>query len=555
FPLLSSGLYELLAALPSQLQPHVNCSEDNTFLQDMFGERSLHSLVKLCEHCVLDYFQVSDELEGKSASQDVKELLKLLANPHVKSLLSVHDAVAQKKYDPELPPLPEDIDDDEDSVKIIRLVKNKEPLGATIRRDESTGAIIVARIMKGGPADRSGLIHVGDELKEVNGIPVDDKKPEEIIRILAQSQGAITFKVVPGAKDEASIKEPQMFVKALFDYDPKDDNTIPCKEAGLAFKKGCILQIMSQDDATWWQAKHEGDTNPRAGLIPSKQFQERRLAFQQPVTTLSSLRRSTRRSSGFRRSFRLSRRDRKTTKSMYEAKKSEMYDMADVPTYEEVVPYRRQRGDKHRLVVLVGPTGVGLSELKKKLLISDPQHFSVTIPHTSRPKKNQETDGVDYHFISKQLFETDIQNNKFIEHGEYKGNFYGTSLDSIRSILSKKKVCLLDVQPHLIKHLRTAEFKPFVVFVKPPTVDRLRETRKKTQIISGKDDKDSTKPFTEEDFQEMVNTAQTMETQYSHLFEMVIVNDNLDVAFSELQLALKKVETETHWIPVSWTHS
>ncbi|XP_039874727.1 MAGUK p55 subfamily member 7 isoform X3 [Maylandia zebra] len=536
----------------------------------MFGERSLHSLVKIHER--LQHYEeskpapvlegaaplardVSDELEGKSASQDVKELLKLLANPHVKSLLSVHDAVAQKKYDPELPPLPEDIDDDEDSVKIIRLVKNKEPLGATIRRDESTGAIIVARIMKGGPADRSGLIHVGDELKEVNGIPVDDKKPEEIIRILAQSQGAITFKVVPGAKDEASIKEPQMFVKALFDYDPKDDNTIPCKEAGLAFKKGCILQIMSQDDATWWQAKHEGDTNPRAGLIPSKQFQERRLAFQQPVTTLSSLRRSTRRSSGFRRSFRLSRRDRKTTKSMYEAKKSEMYDMADVPTYEEVVPYRRQRGDKHRLVVLVGPTGVGLSELKKKLLISDPQHFSVTIPHTSRPKKNQETDGVDYHFISKQLFETDIQNNKFIEHGEYKGNFYGTSLDSIRSILSKKKVCLLDVQPHLIKHLRTAEFKPFVVFVKPPTVDRLRETRKKTQIISGKDDKDSTKPFTEEDFQEMVNTAQTMETQYSHLFEMVIVNDNLDVAFSELQLALKKVETETHWIPVSWTHS
>ncbi|XP_039473031.1 MAGUK p55 subfamily member 7 isoform X1 [Oreochromis aureus] len=564
------GLYELLAALPSQLQPHVNCSEDNTFLQDMFGERSLHSLVKIHER--LQHYEeskpvpvlegaaplarvVSDELEGKSASQDVKELLKLLANPHVKSLLSVHDAVAQKKYDPELPPLPEDIDDDEDSVKIIRLVKNKEPLGATIRRDESTGAIIVARIMKGGAADRSGLIHVGDELKEVNGIPVDDKKPEEIIRILAQSQGAITFKVVPGAKEEASIKEPQMFVKALFDYDPKDDSTIPCKEAGLAFKKGCILQIMSQDDATWWQAKHEGDTNPRAGLIPSKQFQERRLAFQRPVTTVSSLRSSTRRSSGFRRSFRLSRRDRKTTKSMYEAKKSEIYDMADVPTYEEVVPYRRQRGDKHRLVVLVGPTGVGLSELKKKLLISDPQHFSVTIPHTSRPKKNQETDGVDYHFISKQLFDTDIHNNKFIEYGEYKGNYYGTSLDSIRSILSKKKVCLLDVQPHLIKHLRTAEFKPFVVFVKPPTVDRLRETRKKTQIISGKDDKDSTKPFTEEDFQEMVNMAQTMETQYSHLFEMVIVNDDLDVAFSELQLALKKVETETHWIPVSWTHS
>uniref|UniRef100_A0A3Q1FW69 MAGUK p55 scaffold protein 7a n=1 Tax=Acanthochromis polyacanthus TaxID=80966 RepID=A0A3Q1FW69_9TELE len=529
------GLYELLAALPSQLQPHVSRPEDNTFLQDMFGERSLHSLVK--------------------------------------SLLSVHDTVAQKSYDPELPPLPEDIDDDEDSVKIIRLVKNKEPLGATIRRDEHTGAILVARIMRGGAADRSGLIHVGDELKEVNGIPVDDKKPEEIIRILAQSQGAITFKVVPGVKEDAPAKEPKVFVKALFDYDPKDDKAIPCKEAGLAFKKGSILQIMSQDDVTWWQAKHEGDANPRAGLIPSKQFQERRFALRRPVATLPFQRTSSRRSydvavefedadyssgfhlAGFRRSFRLSRRDKKTNKSMYECKKSEIYDMADVPTYEEVTPYRRQGGAKHRLVVLVGPTGVGMNELKRKLLISDPQHFSVTIPHTSRAKRSQESDGVEYHFISKHLFETDIHNNKFIEYGEYKGNYYGTSLDSIRSVLSKNKVCLLDVQPHTIKHLRTAEFKPFVVFVKPPSIERLRETRKNAKIISGKDDKGTAKPFMEEDFQEMLSTAQTMETQYGHLFEKVIVNDDLSAAFSELRLALKKVEMETHWVPVSWTHS
>lgn len=563
------GLYELLAALPSQLQPHVSRPEDNTFLQDMFGERGLQSLVKIHEWLqkyeeskpspALDNaaalaHNISVELEVKSSNEDIRELIQILDKPHVKSLLSVHDTVAKKSYDPELPPLPEDLDDDEDSVKIIRLVKNKEPLGATIRRDDHTGAILVARIMRGGAADRSGLIHVGDELKEVNGIPVDDKKPEEIIRILAQSQGAITFKVVPGVKEEAQTKEPKVFLKALFDYDPKDDKAIPCKEAGLAFKKGSVLHIMSQDDATWWQAKHEGDTNPRAGLIPSKQFQERRLALPRPVATITSQKLS-RRSSGFRRSFRLSRRDKKTNKSMYECKKSEMYDMADVPTYEEVAPYRRQTGAKHRLVVLVGPTGVGLNELKRKLLISDPQHFSVTIPHTSRAKKNQESDGVEYHFISKHLFETDIHNNKFIEYGEYKGNYYGTSLDSVRSVLSKNKVCLLDVQPHTLKHLRTAEFKPFVVFVKPPSVDRLRETRQNAKIISGKDDKGTAKPFTEEDFLEMVRVAQTMESQYGHLFEKVIVNDDLSAAFGELRQALKKVEVETHWVPVSWTHS
>ncbi|XP_069368655.1 MAGUK p55 subfamily member 7 isoform X6 [Paralichthys olivaceus] len=572
------GLYELLAALPSQLQPHVSRPEDNTFLQDMFGERSLHSLVKIHER--LQHFEeskpvpvqdnaatlaheVCEELEEKSANEEIKELLNLLTKLHIESLLKVHDTVAMKNYDPELPPLPEDIDDDEDSVKIIRLVKNKEPLGATIMRDDHTGAILVARIMRGGAADRSGLIHVGDELKEVNGIPVDDKKPEEIIRILAQSKGAITFKVVPAVKDEPPTKEPKVFLKALFDYDPKDDNAIPCKEAGLAFKKGSILQIMSQDDATWWQAKLEGDANPRAGLIPSKQFQERRFALRRPVATLPFQRTSSRRSydvavefAGFRRSFRLSRRDKKkTNKSMYECKKSEVYDTADVPTYEEVAPYRRQSGAKHRLVVLVGPTGVGLNELKRKLLISDPQHFSVTVPHTSRAKRNQESDGVEYHFISKSLFETDIQNNKFVEYGEYKGNYYGTSLDSIRSVLSKNKVCLLDVQPHMIKHLRTAEFKPYVVFVKPPTIEKLRETRKSGRVISGKDDKASAKPFTEEDFQEMVNSAQSLELQHGHLFEKVIVNDDLSAAFGELRSALKKVEMETHWVPVSWTHS
>uniref|UniRef100_A0A8C6M733 MAGUK p55 scaffold protein 7a n=1 Tax=Nothobranchius furzeri TaxID=105023 RepID=A0A8C6M733_NOTFU len=535
-------LFELLAALPSQLQPHLSHPEDNAFLRGVLGEKGLRSLVKVKKR-VISILVLFGFLWSR--------LLKLLDKPHLKSLLLVHDTVAKKGYDPELPPLPDDIDDNEDSVKIIRLVKNKEPLGATIRRDDHTGAIIVARIMRGGAADRSGLIHPGDELKEVNGIPVEDKKPEEIIHILAQSQGAITFKVVPGVTEDGPVREPKVFLKALFDYDPSEDRAIPCMEAGLAFKKGSILQIMSQEDATWWQAKHEGDANSRAGLIPSKQFQERiKIINTQKYRKLVPL--ST---AGFRKSFRLSRRDKKTNKSMYESKKSEMYDMADVPTYEEVAPYRRQRGAKHRLVVLVGPTGVGLNELKRKLLISDPQHYSVTIPHTSRAKRTHETDGVEYHFISRHLFETDIHNSKFIEYGEYKGNYYGTSLDSVRSVLSKNKVCLLDVQPHTIKHLRTAEMKPFVVFVKPPTIDRLRETRKSAKIISSKDDKGSAKSFTEEDFQDMMNTTQTMESQYGYLFDKVIVNDDLSTAFNELLLALKEVETQTHWVPVCWTHS
>ncbi|XP_063159549.1 MAGUK p55 subfamily member 7 isoform X2 [Candoia aspera] len=563
-----TGLYELLASLPAQLQPHVDNQEDLTFLWDMFGGKSLHSLI----HEKLHHYEkqspvpmlhgasaladdVAEELQSKPLNSEIRELLKLLSKPNLKALLSVHDTVAQKSYDPVLPPMPEDIDNEEDSVKIIRLVKNREPLGATIKRDEHTGAVVVARIMRGGAADRSGLIHVGDELKEVNGIPVDDKKPEEVIQILSLSQGAITFKIVPSIKEDAPSKEGKIFMKALFDYNPSEDKAIPCKEAGLPFRKGDILQIMSQDDATWWQAKLEGDANPRAGLIPSKHFQERRLTLRRSDIQIRPSKISNKKSSGFRRSFRLSRKDRKTNKTMYECKKSDQYDTADVPTYEEVAKYRRQPNEKYRLIVLVGPVGVGLNELKRKLLISDTHHYGVTVPHTTRPRRSQESDGVEYNFISKHLFETDIQNNKFIEYGEYKNNYYGTSIDSVRSVLAKNKVCLLDVQPHTVKHLRTLEFKPFVIFIKPPSIERLRETRKNAKIISSKDEKAAAKPFQEEDFQEMIKSAQIMESQYSHLFDKVIVNDDLTTAYNELKTIFDKLERETFWVPVSWVHS
>ncbi|MEE6467026.1 hypothetical protein FKM82_007125 [Ascaphus truei] len=162
---------------------------------------------------------------------------------------------------------------------------------------------------------------------------------------------------------------------------------------------------------------------------------------------------------------------------------------------------------------------------------------------------------MEYIFISKHLFETDIQNNKFIEYGEYKNNYYGTSIDSVRSVLAKNKVCLLDVQPHSIKHLRTFEFKPFVIFIKPPSVERLRETRKNAKVISSKDEKGSSKSFTEEDFDEMIRSAQVMEIQHGHLFDKVIVNDDLSAAYNELTSALERLETAAFWVPVNWLHS
>jgi C-terminal processing protease CtpA/Prc len=104
--------------------------------------------------------------------------------------------------------------------------------------------------MHGGAADRSGLIHVGDEVHEVNGIPVFGKTPNEVLKILQDSEGTITFKLIP-ADAKFQTRESKVRVRAYFDYNPADDQHIPCKEAGLPFKKHDILHIVSQDDAYW----------------------------------------------------------------------------------------------------------------------------------------------------------------------------------------------------------------------------------------------------------------------------------------------------------------
>ncbi|KAJ8336862.1 hypothetical protein SKAU_G00380820 [Synaphobranchus kaupii] len=224
------------------------------------------------------------DLQGKADGDEVKELSDLLANPTsrlpVQSLLAVHDIVALKRFGPTLLPLPKDLDEERDSVKIIQLLKTMEPLGATVKRDEGTGAVVVARIMRGGAADRSGMIHEGDQLREVNGVLMDDKKPEDIVPIVARSRGAVTFKVVPSIKEDAPGLEKELFVRALFDYDPQEDEVIPCKEAGLAFRKGAVLQLLKWEEPVWWQARLCGGANLRAGLVPSKQLQERRFLLQ-----------------------------------------------------------------------------------------------------------------------------------------------------------------------------------------------------------------------------------------------------------------------------------
>lgn len=72
-----------------------------------------------------------------------------------------------------------------------------------------------------------------------------------------------------------SLHCPQLFVQALFDYDPDEDPAVPCKEAAVAFARGDILQVMSREDDTWWQARSLRSDDTRTGLVPSQRLHER----------------------------------------------------------------------------------------------------------------------------------------------------------------------------------------------------------------------------------------------------------------------------------------
>ncbi|XP_053768060.1 MAGUK p55 subfamily member 3 isoform X3 [Desmodus rotundus] len=561
-PVLSedSGLHETLALLTSQLRPDSNHKEEMGFLRDVFSEKSLGYLMKI--HEKLRYYErqsptpvlhsavalaedVMEELQAASVHSDERELLQLLSTPHLRAMLVVHDTVAQKNFDPVLPPLPDNIEEDfdEESVKIVRLVKNKEPLGATIRRDEHSGAVVVARIMRGGAADRSGLVHVGDELREVNGITVLHKRPDEISQILAQSQGSITLKIIPATQEEDRLRESKVFMRALFHYNPREDRAIPCQEAGLPFQRRQVLEVVSQDDPTWWQAKRVGDTNLRAGLIPSKQFQERRLSHRRATGTLPSPQSLKKPPSGLRRSFRLGRRER--LGSLQEGKTSTAAESPELLTYEEVTRYQHQPSKRPRLVVLIGSLGARLHELKQKVVAENPQHFGVAVPHTTRPRRSHEKEGVEYHFVSKQAFEAEIHHNKFLEHGEYKENLYGTSLEAIQAVMAKNKVCLVDVEPDALRQLRTSEFKPYVIFVKPA----IQEKRKTSPMSPACED--AAAPLDEEQ-QEMSASAAFIDQHYGHLVDAVLVKEDLQSAYSQLRVLLDKLSKDAHWVPISW---
>ncbi len=349
------------------------------------------------------------KLEGDS---EAKELSRLLTKPWVESLLSAHDNIAaasSSNHQNQSQHYPQEDGNallerlqhyEEPNIKVVRIEKTSESLGATVKNDGE--AVIVARIIRGGTAEASGLLHEGDEILEVNEVELRGKDVNEVCEILARMSGTMTFLVVPTRHHLSVSPNVGMNVngrlgvvhlKAHIDYDPEDDPYIPCRELGISFQKGDIVHVINQRDPHWWQARRDGEESETlAGLIPSANFLQQREAMKHTIAhdvenfdggsnSLGSRTGFRRAKSGFlcaKKSGR-GKKGRKNRSGVHPGYgPDEELEPDEIVTYEEVALYY-PRSDRKRPVVLIGPPNIGRHELRQRLML-DTERFAAAIP-------------------------------------------------------------------------------------------------------------------------------------------------------------------------------
>uniref|UniRef100_A0A8D3DRG3 Calcium/calmodulin dependent serine protein kinase n=1 Tax=Scophthalmus maximus TaxID=52904 RepID=A0A8D3DRG3_SCOMX len=546
-----------------------DCSEkDLDFLHSVFQDQHLHTLLDLYDKIntrsslqirnppsdgVQRAREVLEEISCYPENHEAKELRRILTQPHFMALLQAHDVVAHEVYSDEAlrvtpPPTspylngdsPESAAGDMDlqnvtRVRLVQFQKNTdEPMGITLKMNDSNHCI-VARIMHGGMIHRQGTLHVGDEIREINSISVANQTVEQLQRMLVsvckespntsrQSPANGHASVTSSILDLPSTIQPkgrQIYVRAQFEYDPSKDELIPCKEAGVRFLVGDIIQIISKDDHNWWQGKLENTKNGTAGLIPSPELQEWRVACIAMEKTKQEQQASC---TWFGKK-------KKQYKDKYLAKHNAVFDQLDLVTYEEVV---KLPAFKRKTLVLLGAHGVGRRHIKNTLITKHPDSFAYPIPHTTRPPKKDEESGKNYYFVSHDQMMQDISNNEYLEYGSHEDAMYGTRLETIRKIHQQGLVAILDVEPQALKVLRTAEFAPYVVFIAAPTI---------TPGINE-----------DESLQRLQKESEILQKTYAHYFDQTIINNEIDETIRHLEEAIDLVCSTSQWVPVSWVY-
>uniref|UniRef100_A0A8B9ZHU6 Disks large homolog 1 n=1 Tax=Anas platyrhynchos TaxID=8839 RepID=A0A8B9ZHU6_ANAPL len=394
--------------------------------------------------------------------------------------------------------------------KVI-LHRGSTGLGFNIVGGEDGEGIFISFILAGGPADLSGELRKGDRIISVNGIDLKAATHEQAAAALKNAGQAVTIvaqyrpeeysrfeakihdlreqmmnsSISSGSGSLRTSQKRSLYVRALFDYDKTKDSGLPSQ--GLNFKFGDILHVINASDDEWWQARQvtpDGESD-EIGVIPSKRRVEKKERARLKTVKFNS----------------------------------------------------KTRGDKGvinytRPVIVLGPMK---DRINDDLISEFPDKFGSCVPHTTRPKRDYEVDGRDYHFVtSREQMEKDIQDHKFIEAGQYNNHLYGTSVQSVREVAEKGKHCILDVSGNAIKRLQIAQLYPISIFIKPKTVENIMEMNKR---------------LTEEQARKTFERAMKLEQEFTEHFTAIVQGDTLEEIYNQVKQIIEEQSGPYIWVP------
>ena len=181
---------------------------------------------------------------------------------------------------------------------------------------------------------------------------------------------------------------------------------------------------------------------------------------------------------------------------------------------------------QEKIVIITAPSGAGKTSITRFLLNKYP-NLSFSISAATRKARQNEKDGVDYYFMSIDVFQDKIHNNEFIEwEMVYEGNYYGTLKSEMERIWAKGNTPILDIDVKGAIHVQQQfPHTAFSIFVQPPSVEEL----KKRLVGRGTE--------TPENIATRLNKA-TYELSFNHSFDIVIVNSDLDEACKQTEEAI-----------------
>ncbi|CAJ1073081.1 discs large homolog 1-like protein isoform X7 [Xyrichtys novacula] len=436
-------------------------------------------------------------------------------------------------------PTPKSMLGDEDVTREPRKVvlhRGATGLGFNIVGGEDGEGIFISFILAGGPADLCGELRKGDRLVSVNGVDLRNATHEQAAAALKNAGQTVTIiahyrpeeysrfeakihdlrelmmnsSISSGSGSLRTSQKRSLYVRALFDYDKTRDSGLPSQ--GLNFKFGDILHVVNASDDEWWQARQltsQGEME-EVGVIPSKRRVEKK-----ERARLKTVK------------FNAKSRDRGDNSDDMLSKGhsgQEEYVLSYEPVIQQEVNYTRP-------VIILGPMK---DRINDDLISEFPDKFGSCVPHTTRPKRDYEVDGRDYHFVvSREQMEKDIQDHKFIEAGQYNNHLYGTSVQSVREVAEKGKHCILDVSGNAIKRLQLAQLHPIAIFVKPKSVENIMEMNKR---------------LTDEQGRKTFDRATKLEQEFTEHFTAIVQGDTLEEIYDQVKTIIEEQSGPFIWV-------